>query len=107
MEALFDSFIKLMERANFRRMTREDITAAVEGGASDWGVNMYVDFAVFERLTAEQILPPPAPASLEVHLGPVGSALEHIAQIIGKGNGADKASQIPSSVASVASSRSS
>ena len=50
MEALFDEFVKLMERANFKRLSRKDIEAAVEGGASDWGVNMYVDFDVFERL---------------------------------------------------------
>jgi hypothetical protein len=50
MEALVDSFIKLMERANFKRMSRADIDAAVEGGASDWGINMNVDFSVFERL---------------------------------------------------------
>jgi hypothetical protein len=50
MEYLFDQFIKLMERANFKRLGRKDIEAAVEGGASDWGVNMYVDWDVFERL---------------------------------------------------------
>jgi hypothetical protein len=50
LDALFDSFVKLMERANFKRMTRKDIQDAVEGGASDWGINMEVDFDVFERL---------------------------------------------------------
>ena len=38
-----------MERANFKRLTRKDIEAAIEGGASDWGINMDVDFDVFER----------------------------------------------------------
>src|SRR5262245_5017747 len=50
LEELFDGVVKLMERANFRRLTRADIDAAVEGGASDWGINMDVDFSVFDRL---------------------------------------------------------
>ncbi|MFO0846208.1 MAG: DUF3754 domain-containing protein [Gemmataceae bacterium] len=50
MEALFDEFTRLMEKANFKRLTRQDVEAAVEGGASDWGVNMYVDWKVFERI---------------------------------------------------------
>ena len=50
MDKLFEQFVEMMERANFKRMSRKDIDAAVEGGASDWGVNMYVDFEVFERL---------------------------------------------------------
>jgi hypothetical protein len=50
MEYLFDEFIKLMERANFKRLSRKDIEDAIEGGASDWGVNMSVDFDVFERI---------------------------------------------------------
>lgn len=50
MDVLFDGFVKLMERANFKRLTRKDIDAATEGGASDWGVNLNVDFDVFERL---------------------------------------------------------
>src|SRR5262245_15206943 len=50
MDQLFDEFVKLMERANFKRMSRKDIDDAVEGGASDWGLNMSVDFDVFERL---------------------------------------------------------
>ena len=50
MDKLFEQFVEMMERANFKRLSRKDIDAAVEGGASDWGVNMYVDFDVFERL---------------------------------------------------------
>ncbi|MBY0230331.1 MAG: DUF3754 domain-containing protein [Gemmataceae bacterium] len=50
MGALFDEFAKLMERANYKRLSKKDIEAAVEGGSSDWGVNMHVDFDVFERL---------------------------------------------------------
>jgi hypothetical protein len=39
-----------MERANFKRMSKKDIEDAVEGGASDWGINMSVDFDVYERI---------------------------------------------------------
>ncbi|MFO0878040.1 MAG: DUF3754 domain-containing protein [Gemmataceae bacterium] len=48
--ALFEEFVHLMARANFIRLDRNAIAAAVEGGASDWGVNMYVDWDIFERL---------------------------------------------------------
>src|SRR5262245_23575988 len=47
---LFDDFVRLMERANFKRLSWDDVQAAMEGGASDWGINMYVDPAVFERI---------------------------------------------------------
>jgi hypothetical protein len=47
---LFDDFIHLMERANFKRLSWQDIQDAMEGGASDWGINMYVDPNVFERI---------------------------------------------------------
>jgi hypothetical protein len=50
LDQLFDDFVKLMERANFKRLSKKDIEAAVEGGASDWGINMDVDFAVYDRL---------------------------------------------------------
>jgi hypothetical protein len=50
MDRLFDEFVQLMQRANFKRLSRKDIEAAVDGGASDWGINMYVDWDVFERL---------------------------------------------------------
>jgi hypothetical protein len=50
MEQLFDDFVKLMERANFKRLSKQDVIDAVEGGASDWGINMDVDFAVYDRL---------------------------------------------------------
>ncbi len=46
----FDAFVRLMERANFKRLTWKDVEAAMAGGASDWGVNMEVDRNVFERL---------------------------------------------------------
>ena len=50
LEELFAEFRSLMERANFKRLTEDDVKAATEGGASDWGINMEVDFNVFERL---------------------------------------------------------
>jgi hypothetical protein len=50
LDQLFAEFTSLMERANFKRLTKADIEAAMEGGASDWGINMEVDFNVFERL---------------------------------------------------------
>jgi hypothetical protein len=50
MNHLFESFVALMERANFKRLTRKDVDDAVTGGASDFGIDMHVDFDVFERL---------------------------------------------------------
>ena len=50
LDQLFAEFTSLMERANFKRLTKADVEAAMEGGASDWGINMEVDFNVFERL---------------------------------------------------------
>jgi hypothetical protein len=40
----------LMARANFKQITREDVEKAVTDGASDWGLNMEVDFRLFELL---------------------------------------------------------
>lgn len=50
MDRLFDDVVAIMEKANFKRMSRKDIDEAVEGGASDWGVNMSVEWDVFERM---------------------------------------------------------
>jgi hypothetical protein len=50
MGEVFDEFIKLMERANFENVGRAAIEEAVAGGATDWGVNMDVDFDIFDRL---------------------------------------------------------
>jgi len=50
MNRLFDEFTQLMERANFKKLGKADVEAAVEGGASDWGINMNVNFDVFEHL---------------------------------------------------------
>jgi len=49
-DQFFEQFIALMERSNFKRLSRREIDAAIEGGASDWGVNMSVDWDIFERL---------------------------------------------------------
>jgi hypothetical protein len=47
---VFREFTSLMERANFKHLSRDDVQAAIEGGASDWGINMYVNWDVFEQL---------------------------------------------------------
>jgi hypothetical protein len=46
---LFDKFTELLQRANYRRLSRNEIDQAV-GVASDWGVRLQVDFEVFDRL---------------------------------------------------------
>jgi len=48
LEQLFTQFIELMAKANYTRLTKEDVVAAMEAGASDWGINMDVDWTVFE-----------------------------------------------------------
>ncbi|MDG1873130.1 MAG: TMEM143 family protein [Mariniblastus sp.] len=45
----FDSAVKLLERANFSRLSQADIEATTHA-ASDWGVNLQVDFELFDRL---------------------------------------------------------
>ncbi len=45
----FDETIELLERANFCRLDRAHIEEAIET-ASDWGVNLEVNFELFERL---------------------------------------------------------
>lgn len=48
-DALFDKFVWLLERANFVRLSRADISAAL-GAASEWGLRLSIDFELFERL---------------------------------------------------------
>ncbi len=48
-EQLFTQFVALLERANFKRLSSSEINAALER-ASDWGINLEVDFEVFDRL---------------------------------------------------------
>lgn len=50
LDDLFAGFTQLMERANYQRLTRDEIQDAVRQGASDWGLNMEVDFDAFDRL---------------------------------------------------------
>jgi hypothetical protein len=44
---LFDTFVHLMSRANYRRMSRDELQLVMEG-ASDWGVDTDVAFDAFE-----------------------------------------------------------
>jgi len=46
---LFDDFTWMLERANYRRLSRDDIRTAMET-ATQWGVNLRVDLELFERL---------------------------------------------------------
>lgn len=47
--ALFERFSWLLGRANFRRLSEQDLNAALTS-RSDWGLNLEVDFKLFERL---------------------------------------------------------
>ena len=46
---LFERFTELLQRANYRHLSRPEIQQVV-GIASDWGVRLEVDFARFEQL---------------------------------------------------------
>jgi hypothetical protein len=46
---LVSMFGWLMEKANFKHLSRDDLEPALHGG-SEWGIPMDVDFGVFERL---------------------------------------------------------
>jgi Protein of unknown function (DUF3754) len=48
-DKLFAEFSSLLERANYHHMTRDEIEMAMEG-ASYWGIDMSVDWRVFERI---------------------------------------------------------
>ena len=47
--AVFAQFMDLLARANFRRLSQDDVEAAMRS-ASQWGFRLSVDFALFERL---------------------------------------------------------
>lgn len=47
--AICDRLQQLLLRANFRRLSRQDIDAALSG-LNEWGVNLQIDFGKFERL---------------------------------------------------------
>jgi hypothetical protein len=49
-DALFDKFVSLMERANFKHLTRDEMHAAMSALSSDLGLMTDVDLGVFERL---------------------------------------------------------
>ncbi len=49
LEELYKHFGFLMERANFKRLTQEEIDEAVRT-TSEWGLPMHVDFSIFDRL---------------------------------------------------------
>jgi len=46
---LFEKFVWLLQRANFVRLTKDDINAAL-GATSDWGLRLNVNLEVFDRL---------------------------------------------------------
>lgn len=48
LDELFAGVRHLLEKANFEKLSEEDLRKALEG-SSDFGINMDVDFAVFER----------------------------------------------------------
>lgn len=48
-DEFFDSLIALFERANFRRLDRTELQQAFDV-TSDWGLNLDVDFSIFDRL---------------------------------------------------------
>ena len=49
LDALFADFDELLQRGNFRRLSRQQIQAATRE-VSAWGINLDVDFDCFERL---------------------------------------------------------
>lgn len=46
---VFARFAELMERANFRKLSPEEVHSSLDS-ASQWGLNLKVDFSIFERL---------------------------------------------------------
>ncbi len=46
---VFQKFGQMMERANFRKLSSEEVHTSLES-ASHWGLNLNVDFKIFERL---------------------------------------------------------
>src|SRR5262249_20659145 len=47
---VFERFGRLMERANFKRLSGDEIRQAIAATTSEWGLLMDVDFGLFERL---------------------------------------------------------
>lgn len=48
-DRFFDSLVTMFERANFRRMDRVQLQEAF-AVSSEWGLNLEVDFSIFDRL---------------------------------------------------------
>ena len=46
---LFDTFVHLMGRANYVRLSRDELEKVMDG-ASDWGVDMHVEWDAFDRI---------------------------------------------------------
>jgi hypothetical protein len=49
LDKLFDSFIYLMERANYRHLKRDELETVMQG-ASEWGIDMDVAWGAFEKV---------------------------------------------------------
>ncbi|HUR55992.1 MAG TPA: DUF3754 domain-containing protein, partial [Gemmataceae bacterium] len=49
LDRLFDTFVHLMSRANYTRLSRDELITTMEG-ASDWGVDMSVAWEAFDKL---------------------------------------------------------
>jgi hypothetical protein len=49
LNSLFTTFVNLMERANYTRLTREELEQVTQG-ASSWGIDMDVAWEAFERV---------------------------------------------------------
>ena len=49
LERLFDTFVHLMQRANYVRLSREDLERIMLG-ASEWGVDMHVNWDIFDKV---------------------------------------------------------
>lgn len=47
---LFSTFSHMLTRANYHHITEEELKSAL-AGRSRWGLNMYVDFSIFDRLS--------------------------------------------------------
>lgn len=46
---LFETFVRMMNRANYRRLTRDEMEEVMKG-ASDWGVDMDVAWDAFDKV---------------------------------------------------------
>jgi len=49
LEQLFATFIHMMQRANYTRLSRKDLEHVILG-ASDWGVDMHVNWNIFHQV---------------------------------------------------------